>query len=456
MSELKLLSCRLDQRYDILECIGRASYVELYKARDRSATAHSEIVVIKALNVFSEGTTDHEIEQALIKNFQNEAIALDRTRHPNIISRLGHGTALDLEAKPFHYLVLEYMPGGDLAGFCRNVPMDIDLALRYLGDICSGLAHAHDCGVVHRDIKPENLLLGANKMSIKIAGFSNATVEAEETGITRFSSTPYTAPERYLFATRGAVVGHAVQCTPSTDIYSLGKTTYCLLAGEAPHAFSQRQITELPERIKNQVWAGHIMRVIRRATEPQPGKRYQIVQEFWDELTDVVLPVERSLIKPQANGPDQTSRIIRVFLCHSSSDKPAVRALYNRLKSEGADPWLDEKNLLPGQEWESVIPKAVRNSDIVIVCISRDSISKRGFVQKEIRIALDVADEQPEDSIFIIPLRLEACDVPERLRKWQWINFFEEGAYNKLMESLRIRANEIGVGLIKIDSASKR
>ena len=88
-----------------------------------------------------------------------------------------------------------------------------------------------------------------------------------------------------------------------------------------------------------------------------------------------------------------SSRSLRIFLCHSSADKPAVRELYQRLRADGFEPWLDEEDLLPGQDWQREIPKAVRNSDVVIVCLSRDSITKRGYVNKEIKVALDVADD---------------------------------------------------------------
>jgi len=127
---------------------------------------------------------------------------------------------------------------------------------------------------------------------------------------------------------------------------------------------------------------------------------------------------------------------LRVFLCHASDDKPAVRNLYRRLKDDGFDPWLDEEDLLPGQDWELEISRAVRRSDMIIVCLSRAAAIKRGYVQKEIKQALDVADEQPEGTIFIIPLKLEECEAPERLRRWQWVNFFEAGGYDKLKRAL--------------------
>src|SRR5437868_1280179 len=98
---------------------------------------------------------DMLVPQSRLQNIPSPA--LDRVRHPNIINRLGHGTALDLAGTPFHYIVLEYLAGGELAARCRNQPFTIERALFYLEQVCNGLAHAHECGVIHRDIKPSNL-----------------------------------------------------------------------------------------------------------------------------------------------------------------------------------------------------------------------------------------------------------------------------------------------------------
>ncbi|MCV4860918.1 protein kinase, partial [Escherichia coli] len=86
-------------------------------------------VVIKALNVFLQDDPDKDLERTLVENFQNEAVALDRVRHPNVISRLGHGTARDLSGTIFHYLVLEYMEGGDLQRLSRNRQLSLNEAL---------------------------------------------------------------------------------------------------------------------------------------------------------------------------------------------------------------------------------------------------------------------------------------------------------------------------------------
>jgi DNA-binding MarR family transcriptional regulator len=151
---------------------------------------------------------------------------------------------------------------------------------------------------------------------------------------------------------------------------------------------------------------------------------------------------------------------LRVFLCHASGDKPAVKKLYERLEGDGFSPWLDEFELLPGQDWEREIRLGVRACHVVVVCLSRRSVTKEGFVQREIKFALDVAEEKPETAIFIIPVRLQEVDVPERLRKWQWADVFREDGYKKLVRALKIRqafckpANEEQPGGVEISRNS--
>ena len=138
-------------------------------------------------------------------------------------------------------------------------------------------------------------------------------------------------------------------------------------------------------------------------------------------------------------------RPLRVFVCHSSGDKEPIRQLYQRLRGIGVDPWLDEESLLPGQDWHEEITQAVRASDVVLVCISGRSRTKEGFVQREIKYALDVADEKPEGTIYLIPVRLEECEVPTRLGRWHRVDLFEERGFEKLIQSLKRRAETLGI-----------
>src|SRR5204863_9696700 len=75
---------------------------------------------------------------------------------------------------------------------------------------------------------------------------------------------------------------------------------------------------------------------------------------------------------------------------------------------------------------------------------TKTAVTTRGFAPKEIKFALDVADEQPEGTIFVIPIRLDDCEVPTRLGRWQWVSIFENNGFNKLLQALRLRARELG------------
>ena len=304
MSELKLQQSRLDGRYDILECLGRGSYAEIYAATDNAAVEGApRTVVIKALNLHLQEETDAELERTLVANFQNEAVALDRVRHPNVINRLGHGTAIDLAGTTFHYIVLEYLPGGDLAALTRGRPLNIQKALSYLEQVCSGLAHAHKCGVIHRDIKPQNLLLTEDKETVKIADFGVARLDSSEGAITRVGTNIYSAPEHNPLVQTGQLYTSGLtvprdHLTPAADIYSLAKTTYTLLAGESPRRFAQHSITEMPSVMAQAEWSSSVLRVLKKATQNRPDERYQTVEQFWDDFADATLPPTKPLKMP--------------------------------------------------------------------------------------------------------------------------------------------------------------
>lgn len=142
----------------------------------------------------------------------------------------------------------------------------------------------------------------------------------------------------------------------------------------------------------------------------------------------------------EANRSECADKRLRVFLCHSSTDEEVVLALYNRLFQDGFQPWAYEKDLLPGQVWREEVTEVVRASDVVVVCLSPDFVGKAGFGHTEIKVALDVADEQPQGTIFIIPLKLAECDIPERLSRWYCESLLAEDGYERLKEALRYRA----------------
>lgn len=133
--------------------------------------------------------------------------------------------------------------------------------------------------------------------------------------------------------------------------------------------------------------------------------------------------------------------MIQVFLAHASEDKAAVTDLYHRLRARGLRPWLDKVDLLPGQSWRAEIPKAIRESDVFIACLSKESVAKQGYIQREFRMALQKMGDMPPGKIYIIPVRLDECQVPElrqeeygiNLADLQWVDLFRDGEFDRLM-----------------------
>ncbi|MCE7859117.1 MAG: hypothetical protein DPW18_16765 [Chloroflexi bacterium] len=143
-------------------------------------------------------------------------------------------------------------------------------------------------------------------------------------------------------------------------------------------------------------------------------------------------------------------RPLKVFLCHASTDKPKVRELYRYLKRRGINPWFDEEHLVGGQDWQVEIPKALATSDAIIICLTKNSVDKEGYIQKEIKFALDKALEMPEGRIFLIPVKFEECEVPFTLSRYQWVDLTVESGYAKMMKALKFRASQLERSTVEI------
>ena len=116
---------------------------------------------------------------------------------------------------------------------------------------------------------------------------------------------------------------------------------------------------------------------------------------------------------------------IKIFISYAREDIEAARRLYKDLKNFDLEPWLDKESLLPGQKWKSAIKSAIKNGRYFIALISKNSVSKRGYVQKEIRDALEILDEFTDQDIFIIPVRIDdSAPSHERLKEIQWVDMF--------------------------------
>jgi hypothetical protein len=114
-----------------------------------------------------------------------------------------------------------------------------------------------------------------------------------------------------------------------------------------------------------------------------------------------------------------------VFISYARVDVDSARRLFNDLRESGVNVWFDEESLLPGQKWRPAIEEAIRSCRFFLALLSNNSLDKVGYVQKEMRVALEVLDEYPEFAIFLIPVRLEVCQPSDyRLRDLNWVDMF--------------------------------
>lgn len=117
--------------------------------------------------------------------------------------------------------------------------------------------------------------------------------------------------------------------------------------------------------------------------------------------------------------------VIRVFISYAHEDYGTAKRLYDDLNEQPCvKPWLDEEDLIPGEKRKPAITKAIKESSYFIALMSSKSFGKKGFTQKEVRIALDVLEEIPEGDIFVIPIRIDDCNIPDSLKEYHCVNLF--------------------------------
>jgi len=149
-------------------------------------------------------------------------------------------------------------------------------------------------------------------------------------------------------------------------------------------------------------------------------------------------PTERWEKKPAEPPVARVSKVTpQIFLCYTRPDRSKVEDLYEKLSSAGFKPWMDKRDILPGEQWEVSIQKAIRNSDFFLACLSVNSVDRRGYLQKEIKDALTIWQEKLSEDIYLIPVRLEECIVPDELRRFQYADLFEKDGWTKLVKAIQ-------------------
>ena len=260
---------------EILEYLGRGGMGVVYKARQRSL---DRLVALKLL------APERVLDSKFAARFANEAQALARLNHPNIVTVYDFG-----QAGGFYYLLMEFVDGVNLRQLLRSRKLTPEEALAIVPPLCEALQFAHERGIIHRDIKPENLLLDKEGRT-KIADFGIAKMlgaDASNVGVleTQPAGTPgYMAPEQK---------SEPEKVDSRADIYSLGVVFYEMLTGELP----ADKLQPPSRRVRIDV---RLDEIVLRALEKTPELRFQTAAELRTQVEAVVHP---AMSLPASNPP---------------------------------------------------------------------------------------------------------------------------------------------------------
>jgi non-specific serine/threonine protein kinase len=259
--------------YKILEKLGGGGMGVVYKAQD---TNLDRTVALKFLP--SHMLTDKEAEQRFI----SEAKSASSLDHPNICTIYDINKTEDLPdmAGDQFYIVMGYYAGETLKKKLDDGPLQIDTALNYATQIATGLARAHEAGIVHRDIKPDNIMI-TDRDEVKILDFGLAKTTGEPS-ITKLGSTvgtvSYMSPEQ----SKGNNVDHR------TDIWSLGVVLYQMLSGSLPFQGDYEQaiiysiLNEEPALLNSM--AAELEMILSKSLQKNPDDRYNNLNDMLDDL----------------------------------------------------------------------------------------------------------------------------------------------------------------------------
>ena len=346
--ELVPSQLRAHPRYRIVRILGKGGMGVVWLAE------HQMMQRMVALKVISSRYTSG---REAIERFRQEVRAAARLTHPNIV------TAFDAEqAGELHFLVTEYVDGRSLEQWVQqHGVLTVAQACSTIRQVCHGLQHAHDQGMIHRDIKPQNLMQAKNG-KIKILDFGLARLEqlaekVSQTAKTEMSLTAvgmvlgtpdYMAPEQ---------AADASSADARSDIYSLGCTLFFLLAGRAPFEAGsfmemissgmQRPLTAL-NSLRSDL-PSELRRVIEKMTAPLPENRFRSAAEVADALAPFCPPVQAVTDSVRAKAGADKSAQVKIQTTSVERDPDSERPPQTAVRPRSHGLPLVRHNSRPGQ-----------------------------------------------------------------------------------------------------------
>lgn len=139
-----------------------------------------------------------------------------------------------------------------------------------------------------------------------------------------------------------------------------------------------------------------------------------------------------------------------IFISYASPDKPRVLPYFDALEKEGLNVWMDCHKLKAGQNWDFEIKRALEKSCLVVAFLSENSIKRRGYVQRELKIALDQISEKLYDDIYIVPVVLDdSIEIPAELKSLHMVFARDSDCTSQIINSLTFQLNRLGIEMQK-------
>ncbi|MGE0083617.1 MAG: TIR domain-containing protein [Desulfococcaceae bacterium] len=201
---------------------------------------------------------------------------------------------------------------------------------------------------------------------------------------------------------------------------------------------SQLRMTQILKGSKNPAFYSDEVKYLRKQGKYDEASEIIEKAEQRNCANEFVLSVKKSIFnkKSKKNNDAQPPEKMLVFLSHAEQDRAKVQNIYEKLEKAGFTPRM-ETDILPGQNKEMEIRRFLKSADFIMVCLSPQSVGKRGSLNKHLKWALEVFDEMPEGSIFLIPVKLEECELPERLSALQPVELYKAEGFEKLLSALK-------------------
>ena len=302
--------------YELEAIVGRGGMGTIYRA------SHSGLGRRVAIKVLAPHLA---LDDQLVDRFRREARALARLEHPNIVMVHDMGVEQGPDGVQHAYFIMEFVDGVNLRELMRGGELSADQALAIVPQVCEALEYAHEQGLVHRDVKPENILLD-REGRVKIADFGLARVLHGESQIGNLTRTDvlmgtfdYMAPEQR----RSAAVDHRA------DIYALGVVLFEMLTGDLPIGHFP------PPSERNDAVGPALDKVVLRALETEPDRRYQRASELGRDISELRArgPIDAPIPKPSDAGGARKSPVgTKLSVVEALSGKKVGEGQTDRLR----------------------------------------------------------------------------------------------------------------------------